>query len=150
MKRLLLGLALLVCAALPASAQQGVINYCYNPYASAAPNAWTPCNPPSTFVATGTTGAVVATFTVATGHTGFLCGFSVNAVGTGAVGPITITGLLGGTQTWQLTATAAGAFLNQTFTPCIPTSAAATNIVITTTADASASAVDANGWGYVQ
>lgn len=100
--------------------------------------------------ATGTTGAVVGTLAALTGRTVYLCGFSVNAVGTGAVGPITIAGLLGGSQVWQLTAAAAGSFVTIPFTPCLPASAATTNITVTTTADGTATAVDVNSWGYNQ
>jgi hypothetical protein len=98
--------------------------------------------------ATGTTGAVVGTLTAVAAKTTFICGFNVSAVGTGAVGPITIAGLITASMVYQLTAAAAGASVTQTFTPCIPASAANTNITITTTADASASAVDVNSWGY--
>ena len=103
---------------------------------------------PITGNATGTTGAVVGTLTAVAAKTTFICGFNVSAVGTGAVGPITIAGMITASMVYQLTAAAAGASVTQTFTPCIPASAANTNITITTTADASASAVDVNSWGY--
>lgn len=99
---------------------------------------------------TGTTGAVVGTLTATATTTAFICGFSVSATGTGAVGPITIAGLIGASQIWSLTAAATGASIGTQFAPCIPASAVNTNITITTTADASASAVNVNSWGYKQ
>lgn len=99
----------------------------------------------------GTTGSVVGTLTAAaTSTTAYICGFSVSAVGTGAVGPITIAGLIGSSQVWQLTAVATGGTVSSTFSPCIPASAVNTNITITTTADATASAVNVNSWGFRQ
>lgn len=97
---------------------------------------------------TGTTGAVTATL-VATASTTYLCHFDVSAIGgTAAVGPIVISGLLGGPFTYQLSSSAIGVILQENFSPCIPASAANTNIVITTTADATATAVDVNASGF--
>lgn len=102
-------------------------------------------------VGTGTTGAVTGTLAAAAGRTTFICGFDVSVIGgTAAVGPITITGLIGGTFTYQFSSLAAGNTLSRTFTPCIPASAVNTAIVTTTTADGTASAVDVNSWGYQQ
>ena len=95
----------------------------------------------------GTTGAVVATLAAAAGKTTFICSFNVSAAGTGAIGPITIAGLAGGSQTYQLTAPGS---VGQTFTPCLPASAQNTAITVTTTADASATAVNVNASGYQQ
>ena len=101
-------------------------------------------------VATGTTGAVTATMTTTTG-TLYLCGFDVSAIGgTATVGPITVTGLAGGTFTYQLASTAAGNVLFHPFTPCLPASAPTTSIAVATTADGTATAVDVNVWGIVQ
>jgi hypothetical protein len=98
---------------------------------------------------TGTTGAVVGTLAAAASKTTFICGFSVSAAGgVASVGPITIAGLIGSSQVYQLFSTATGANLVVPFSPCIPASAANTAITITTTADATASAVDVNSWGY--
>lgn len=97
--------------------------------------------------ATGTTGAVVGTLAAAAGITTFLCDFDVTALGTASVGPIVIAGLLGGSKTYQLTA--GGTIpLSKSFNPCLPASAINTAITITTTADATASAVDVNSSGY--
>lgn len=101
--------------------------------------------------ATGTTGAVVGTLTSAANKTAYICGFSVSAIGgTAAVGPITVAGLIGSSQVYQLSSSAAGVTLSQNFYPCIPASATNTNITVTTTANGTATAVDVNSWGYRQ
>jgi hypothetical protein len=114
------------------------------------PSMFPPGSNPITGNATGTTGAVVGTLTGVANATTYICGFAVSAVGTGAVGPITIAGIVTSSMVFQLTAAAAGAVLTQGFSPCIPSSAVNTNITVTTTADASASAVDVNSWGYTK
>jgi hypothetical protein len=100
--------------------------------------------------ASGTVGAVVATLTSAAGKTAFLCNWNVYAVGSATISPITITGLLGGTLTFNgVSASAAGTLFPQTYAPCLPASGTNTNIVITTTADATASAVNLMASGYL-
>lgn len=102
-------------------------------------------------VATGTTGAVAATIAAVSGRLNYLCGYHISALGTaGAVGPITITGLAGGTITIQSPVLAAGVLfdLSRTITPCQPGSGTNTAIVATTTADATATAVDVDLQGY--
>lgn len=99
----------------------------------------------------GTTGAVVGTLAAVVGKTTYICGFSVDAIGgTAAVGPITVAGLIGSSMVFQLTSSATGVSRSVPFTPCIPASAANTAIMVTTTADGSASAVNINSWGYQQ
>jgi hypothetical protein len=106
---------------------------------------------PITGNATGTTGAVVGTLTADPGRKTWICGFNVSAIGgTAAVGPVTIAGLTGSSMVYQLASSAGGAFLTQTFTPCIPASALNTAITITTTADGTATAVSVNSWGFRQ
>lgn len=101
--------------------------------------------------ATGTTGAVVGTLAAAAGKTTYICGFDVTAVGgTAQVGPITVAGLVGGSATYYLASSAAGAVLPVRYAPCIPGSAVNTAITVTTTADGTASAVTVNSWGYQQ
>jgi hypothetical protein len=113
--------------------------------------AYPPNTSPITGNATGTTGAVVGTLAASPGRTTFLCGFVISAVGgTATIGPITVAGLAGGSQTYFLTSTAAGVTLNQTFTPCIAGSAPNTAITLTTTADGTASNVTVNSWGFTQ
>lgn len=101
--------------------------------------------------ATGTTGAVVGTLAGAAAKTTYICGFSVSAIGgTASVGPITIAGLVGASQVYQLASSASGTTLTQGFSPCIPASAVNTSITVTTTANGTATAVSVNSWGYQQ
>ncbi|XUM21057.1 hypothetical protein ACRAVF_27225 [Bradyrhizobium oligotrophicum S58] len=102
---------------------------------------------PITGNATGTTGAVVGTLAAAAGKTTYICGLHVDATGTGAIGPITIANLVGSNMVMQATAGGVNG-ASQVFTPCIPANAANTAITITTTANASATAVDVNSWGF--
>lgn len=99
--------------------------------------------------AVGTTGAVVGTLAAVATKTTYICGFSVSAIGTGPIGPITIAGPTT-SLIFQLTAVATGSVLTQSFTPCIPASAVNTTITTTTTADGTASNVAVNSWGYQQ
>lgn len=97
--------------------------------------------------ASGTTGVVVATLAAVAGKTTWICNFNVSGTGTLSVGPITIAGLAGGSQVYQLTAPGS---VGATFTPCLPASAVNTAVTITTTADASATAVNVNSSGFQQ
>ena len=102
---------------------------------------------------TGTTGAVVGTLAARAGVTTYICGFNVSSIGgTATVGPITVAGLIGSSQVYQLPVNAAtGQILaTQTFTPCIQASAANTAITVTTTANGTATGVDVNSWGFQQ
>ena len=89
----------------------GSVQMCLNSAQQAVP-----CNPGSSggpavvqANAAGTTGAVNVTLPAVAGKTTYLCGFAVSAIGSGAVGPITISGLFGSSNpTFQGTATAAG------------------------------------------
>ena len=103
---------------------------------------------------TGTTAAVSATLAASATQFTYICGFNVSAVGSaaGAVGPITVAGLKGGSQAYQLAAgaTPAAGFLSQSFNPCLPSSAINTAISVTTTADATGTAIDVNAWGFQQ
>jgi hypothetical protein len=100
--------------------------------------------------AAGTVGAVVGTLAAAAGKTTYICGFNVQAIGgTAAVGPITVAGLIGSSQVYQGSSSAAGGTVaSVAFTPCIPASAVNTAITITTTADGTATAVNVNSWGF--
>lgn len=102
---------------------------------------------------TGTTGAVVGTLAAAAAKTTYLCDFDISALGTASsIGPIVVAGLLGGSKTYQMGTLATGTqqLISKNFNPCIPASAANTAITITTTADATATAVDVNSSGYQQ
>jgi hypothetical protein len=106
-----------------------------------------------TAIATGTTGAVTATLAAVHGETMSICGVDVSGIGgTAEASPITITGLKGGTFTYQLPVLATGGqlLLSRTFTPCIPANAANQAIAVVTTAAAGASAVDVQAWGVAQ
>jgi hypothetical protein len=102
---------------------------------------------------TGTSGAVVGTLAAAAGKTTYLCDFDVSALGTaGTPGPVVVAGLLGGSKTYQMSVLATGVeqHILKTFTPCLAASAVNTAITITTTADATGTAVDVNSSGYQQ
>lgn len=121
-----------------------------NPF-PVAPSPYPSFSTPVTAVATGTTGAVVGTMAAIAGKTNYLCGFDVSAIGgTAAVGPITVTGLITGSFTYELASTATGVTLSRVYSPCIPASAANTAVTVTTTADGSASAVAVNMNGFAQ
>lgn len=141
-----------LCVEIPATAQQGAGVFNCNYVSATNPLPVTTLPPAGVAIlgnATGTTGAVVGTLAGVANKTTYICGFSVSAVGTGAVGPITIAGPAT-SLVFQMTAAAAGLVLNQSFTPCIAASSANTAITTTTTADGSASAVAVNSWGYQQ
>jgi hypothetical protein len=106
-----------------------------------------------TAIATGTTGAVTATFTLVPGKTLYICGVDVSTIGgTAESSPVTITGLLGGTFTYQLPVNATGGQipLSRTYTPCIPAASPSTAIAVVTTAASGATAVDVQAWGVAQ
>lgn len=109
---------------------------------------------PITGNATGSTGAVVGTLAATPGRFTYICGLAISAVGSaaGAVGPITVAGIVGSSMVYQLAAgaTPAAGQLTVSFTPCIPSSAQNTAITTTTTADATGTAIDVNTWGFQQ
>lgn len=102
-----------------------------------------------TAVGTATTGAATATLAASSTKFTYICSVTVSAIGgTAAIGPVTITNLMGNTFTYQLASSASGNQFSYTFPRCIPTNAINTSIVITTTADGTASAVDINASGF--
>lgn len=161
MKRLLF-FAILLLALLPrdALAQANVAVFCAVPGSS--PVVYLPCGPTNPMAvaqisagttitgnSTGTTGAVVGTLAGVAGKTTYICGFSVSAIGgTATVGPITIANTVTASLVFYIASTATGNTLTQSFTPCIPASAANTAITTTTTADGTATAVTVNSWGF--
>ena len=143
---LLSGLAIAAVAALSLGTEQAPAqrDFCPDPASAAV------CTP-LTGNAAGTTGAVVGTLAATAGKLTYICGFNVSSIGgTATVGPITVAGLVGSSQVYQVPVnSAAGAIVvTQTFKPCIPASAPNTAITVTTTANGTASAVDVNSWGY--
>ena len=110
-----------------------------------------PVNSAITGNASGTTGAVVGTLAAAVGKYTYICDFDISAIGgTAAVGPIVVSGIVGTSKTYQMSASAAGSTLSKAFTPCLQSSAASTAITITTTADGTATAVNVNSSGFQQ
>lgn len=109
---------------------------------------------PSTVVAVGagSTSAVTATLGPTPGKLTYLCNLDISAIGgTATIGPITVAGLTGNTTfTYQFASSASGSLLSRTFTPCIAAKDSGTGIVVTTTADGTASAVDINMSGVAQ
>lgn len=108
---------------------------------------------PITGNATGSTGAVVGTLAANATKTTYICGFSVSALGTANTpGPVVIAGLVGSSQTYQMSTLATGVVqeLTRTFPTCLPASAINTAITVTTTAAAGGTAVDVNSWGFQQ
>jgi hypothetical protein len=106
---------------------------------------------PITGNANGTTGAVVGTLAGTAGKTTYICGFTVTAFGgTADPGPVTVAGTTGSSMTFQMSLDSANTVssLQQTFTPCVPASAANTAITITTTAAAGATGVNVVSFGY--
>lgn len=120
--------------------------------------AQTAANPPVVAVATGTTGAVVATIPAKVGITNWLCGFEVSGSDGTAnqrIDPVTVAGISGGSLIYRGIIAwfyAAGVVppppFVRTFNPCIPASAPNTAITVTTTADGTATAVNVQAYGF--
>jgi hypothetical protein len=97
----------------------------------------------------GTTGAVSATLAGVAGKITYICGFTVSGAGTGLISPVTVGSVGLSTSPYQGISAGVAPF-SQTFSPCIPATAVNTGISVTTTADASATAVDVIAWGFQQ
>jgi len=103
--------------------------------------------------ASGVAGAVVGTLTSFAGQFTYICGFNISTIGgTASSGPVTVAGITGSSQTYQLPLNTANGqiVVTQTFSPCIPASAVNTPITVTTAAAVGATAVNVNSWGYRQ
>ncbi len=101
--------------------------------------------------ATGTTGAIAATLTGATGKYTYLCGFTVTSAGTTAAasGTITVTGTIGGTMSFIYVFVSSGqGVFGIAFPGCITSSAANTSIVVNVPAGGAGTTVAATAWGY--
>lgn len=109
---------------------------------------------PVTSSATGTTGAVVATLPAAAGKTTYICGFNAtgNEAATGAIVAVTVAGTISGSLNYFIahSVTPTLGNLNNTFTPCVPSSAVNTAITVTSAADAAGTNVAVTAWGYQQ
>jgi hypothetical protein len=126
------------------TAANPVINQPASPYPATAV--------PITASATGTTGATTATLTNVTGHTTYICGFSIRANATAAAtGNATVTGTITGTLNYtQWTAPNASGLgvTEQIFTPCVPASAVSTSIAVISAAPGTGGVVSVTAWGY--
>jgi hypothetical protein len=107
---------------------------------------------PITASATGTTGATTATLTNVSGHTTYICGYSVRANATAATTVAnTVTGVITATMTHEMWVAPAASGLGvdeQIFTPCIPASAVSTSIGVVSGAPGSGGLVSVTAWGY--
>lgn len=137
----------------------GTVDMCLN-----ASNVAVPCTgaaagystlaTPVANAASGTTGPVSISIPAVAAKTSYVCGFEVSAVGGTTQFAVTVAGLKGPsgavTFTYQMSASAGGAVLMKTFTPCIPANAANSPIPVATGAAAGATAVNVNVSGYQQ
>lgn len=104
-------------------------------------------NRPLMTVGSGSTGSVAPAFAAVAGVTNWLCGIDVSAAGTGLVSPIQVSGVLS-SNLFYYGVSAGAAPLIVRFNPCIPASGPNTSISVSTTADASATAVWVSMYGY--
>lgn len=109
---------------------------------------------PITASATGTTAATAATLAANTSRRTFICGFSARSNATAAVnGNLTIAGVVTGTMNfthWAAAVASGVGITEQSFYPCIPSSAINTGIVITSPAAGTAGVNSVSAWGYQQ
>ena len=107
---------------------------------------------PITASATGTTGATTATLTNVTGHTTYICGYSVRANATAATTVLdTVTGVITATLSSELWVAPLASGLGvdeQIFMPCIPASAVSTSINVVSGAPGSGGLVSVKALGY--
>lgn len=105
-----------------------------------------------TISATGTTGATAATIPAVASVTNWICGFSVKSNATAAVtGNITVAGVVTATMNfthWTAPLASGIGETTQTFSPCIPSSAVNTAIVITGPAPGTGGTISVSAWGY--
>lgn len=102
--------------------------------------------------ATGTIAATVATLPAVAAKTTYICGFSIRANATAAATANstvsgTISGALNYTQ-WTAPLASGIGITEQTFSPCLPASAANTAIVVTSAAPGAGGVVSVSAWGY--
>jgi hypothetical protein len=107
---------------------------------------------PITASATGTTGATTATLTNVSGHTTYICGYSVRANATAATTVTdTITGVITGTMSaelWVAPNTSGIGIDENAFIPCIPASGASVSIAVVSGAPGTGGLVSVRAWGY--
>lgn len=106
---------------------------------------------PVTNSATGTTTATAATLPALASKFTYICGFTITADATAALaGAATVAGTVSGSLNYIQnvgTVTAAGN-LSQTFSPCIPSSAVNTAIVVTSVAAGAGGSTAVSAWGF--
>jgi hypothetical protein len=107
---------------------------------------------PITASNTGTTGATTATLTNVTGHTTYICGYSVRANATAAINVTdTVTGVITATMSsilWVAPVASGIGVDEQILSPCIPASAVSTSIAVTSGAPGTGGVVSVKAWGY--
>lgn len=107
---------------------------------------------PITGSVTGTTAATTATLTNVSGHTTYICGFSIRANATAAVtNNATVTGTVTGTlnfSQWTAPLATGIGVTEEIFSPCIPASAVSTSIAVVSGAPGSGGVVSVTAWGY--
>jgi len=107
---------------------------------------------PITASATGTTAATTATLTNVSGHTTYICGYSIRANATAAATVTdTITGVITATMSsilWVAPLASGIGIDENIFTPCIPASAVSTSIAVVSGAPGVGGMVSVRAWGY--
>lgn len=107
---------------------------------------------PISISATGTTGATAATLAASASLKTYMCTMSVRSNATAAAtGNLTVVGIVTGTQTynhWTAPVASGIGITEMIFTPCVPSSAINTAIVITSPAPGSGGVVSVNATGY--
>src|SRR5208283_4739898 len=107
---------------------------------------------PITASATGTVAATTATLTNVTGHTTYICGFSIRANATAAAtGNATVTGTISGTLNfteWTAPQASGLGVAEEAFVPCVPASGISTNISVISAASGTGGVVSVTAWGY--
>lgn len=116
---------------------------------------FTSAQTPVSISANGTTAAVTATMAAVANKTNWMCGFSVRAAATAATtGAVTITGILGGTMTFEEYVSPIATGMTPVEPPlghvCISGSAVNTAIVLTAPAAGTGGITSANIWGYAE
>lgn len=167
-RRFLLGLAALVWAAIFVTAASAQTIGCTGPTGgncvpvvqvqAASGGAGFPANStPITASGTGSTGAISATLAASANKFTYICGFSYQGSDAAAAvaGNVAVSGTISGTMNFGYVSLASGATVPQpppttvTFSPCVPSSAVNTAIVVTPpTLGAGATIATVSTWGY--
>jgi hypothetical protein len=107
---------------------------------------------PITASNTGTTAATTATLTNVSGHTTYICGYSVRANATAAATVTdTVTGVITATLSsilWVAPLASGLGVDEQIFSPCIPASGVSTSIAVVSGAPGTGGTVSVKAWGY--